>query len=432
MNRAHPPRARHRTAGAGVLAALLAAALLLAACSSPGRGSDVHYDDVDIDTVTAPASSARAARIYLDAGEGTADGEPLVVGWINDDPAWDASLLAAVRLVNLELDGVNGRPVDITACRRGEDGDRCAARIAEEGPALFLIGRTDTAYDDLRATMADTPAVGVESDDPRAWADPHTRFYNLNTPGVLRAASIWAGGQGYGKALVLAPNREALDATLGGLGPVRVAHLVLPPDEAVGAQDRIARAISDLAGRDGTGRIVVINALDQDGCVSLARAVADPEPSWGDVDVVTTGNCAGKRVHSELGDWPPEWYHVGSGPNLQNYELEPQVRVYRDRLVHYAGPDADWTAANTLPFGTLLTALRIIAPTVAPTGTPQPGTVDEALSDYRGPGYMGMPSHRCGYDPERPALCVDLARIYLYTGQRDWRNLSGDPFPVHP
>lgn len=403
--------------------------VLLSSCVQAPNDADVRYEDAPLEAANSPAPSADAARTYLEAGDGPADAEPIFVGWLNEDPAWDASLKAALSLVNLELGGADGRPITVLACANGRAERRCAERMAGERPFFVLIGRTQTPHDELRAGLTTTPAVGIESDDPSAWTDTHTSFFTLNTPGVLRAASTWAGKQGYEKVLVLTPIPEALDGTLTGLGDADVSTLVLRPGRSRDADDRIERALTGLAGEHG--RIAVLNALDQDGCISLARALAR-EPRWSDVDVITTGNCAGHKVHDALGDWPPRWYHVGSGPNLQAYELDSQAHVYRDRLGRYTGEDADWTAANSLPFATFLTALRAVTPLLKQSASPDHAAVHEALTGYTGPGYMGMPTHRCGYDKTRPALCVHLSRIYRYAGQRDWRNVSGEPSTILP
>lgn len=424
-------RAQQRAIGSFVAATLT----LLAACADDGRDAETGlvYEDVEIDTITAPPASARGAQEYLQSGEGVAEGEPLRIAWLNESHDWNVSLRAATELVNRELDGVRGRPIEILSCGTAEPILQCAERVKDLEPVLALIGKTDTRHRHLRQALADIPAVTVEPEDPEAWNDPFTHHFTLGSVGVLRAAATWAAAlppeKSHNSILVLAPYAEALEGTLDELEGTPVSALVLAGDEARNAEGVIADALERL-GAKPDGRTLIVNALEQDGCVSLARAV-DPrvaDPAWGDIEVVTTGACAGKKVHDELGDWPPEWYHVGAGPDLQTYELDPQVRVYRDRITRYGGPSADWTATNSLPFAALLTILRILTPILADTTETTHDDVNEAIASYTGPGYMGMPEHRCGFDPARTSLCVRHARMFLYTGQRDWRNIVGEPF----
>jgi hypothetical protein len=412
--------------------------LFTSACGNEGLTSereDVAYEDVDIDSITAPPSSARGARDFLQSGEGIADGEPLYIAWLNENPDWDVSLRAASELVNRELNGVNGRPIEILSCENGADLQTCAEHISELAPVITLIGETATAHETIRKALGNTPAIGVDPKDPQSWNDPLTHHFALGTTGVLRAAATWAATrpaeETYDAMLILAPYDQALEGTLDALKTAQVDTLILGEEAARDAENTIAAALDNL-GDAPKRRTLVVNSLGQNGCVSLARTV-DPRvasPSWGTIDVITTGACAGKQVHDELGDWPPNWYHVGAGPDLQIYELDPQVRVYRDRITRYGKPDADWTAANSLPFATLLTALRIITPVVNDNPTPTGNDVNRAVASYTGPGFMGMPEHQCGFDSNRTSLCVRHARVFLYTGQRDWLNLVGEPFPL--
>lgn len=419
------------------MARLLAATVvtLLAACGTGGEDDTVAYDDVDIDTITAPKSSARGARDFLQSGEGTATGEPLRIAWLNENSDWDVSMRAAVELVNRELDGALGRPVELLTCVEGEPGPACGERLRRLSPILALIGETTAGHTEIRSALGVIPAIGVDPIDPQSWNDPLTRYFTLGATGVLRAAATWARAlpttEKYAAVLVLAPNEEALEGTLEELDGTPIQTLVLPAADAADGADAIAAALDNL-GAEPTRRTLVVNALGQDGCISLARTVDTrvADPTWGDVDVITTGVCAGRKVHAALGDWPPNWYHVGAGPDLEIYELDPQVRVYRDRITRYGKPDADWTAANSLPFATLLTALRIVTPVLRAHTTPTNAHVSDAIASYNGPAYMGMPEHRCGFEPERVSLCARHARVFLYTGQRDWRNLVGEPFPV--
>lgn len=436
MNAVRTPGRRHteRRRG-GKLPLLVLVSLFLTSACTGGQDprDDVSYEDVEIETITAPPASARGAREYLQGGEGPAEGQPLRIAWINGDPDWDVSMRAAVTLVNVELAGVNGRPIELLTCDDDANLPACASRLASAQPALALLGTPSGAHSLLRDALGDIPAIGVEPEDPRSWRDPLTHYFTLGTIGVLRAATTWASTQQYDALLVLAPYPEAFDGTVGTRDDTRRRTLILESGRSRDAEEFIASALDALA-KDTSGSILVVNLLDQDGCVSLARTV-DPavvNPAWGDVDVMTTGTCAGKQVHDELGDWPPEWYHVGGGTDLQIYELDQQVRVYRDRITRYGNPDADWTGDNSLPFGTLLTAVRVITDSTPATGNPSSGTLNDAIRNYQGPAFMGMPEHHCGSDPDRPALCSHHARVFFYTGQRDWRNIVGEPFHILP
>lgn len=416
-------------------AALVGLLLVVSGCSTPaGTGPAVTYDDVDIDTVTAPAADADGARDFLGSGTGPAQGDPLLIGWINEDQGWDVSFRAAAEMLNRELDGISGRPIEIVACGDDEDTATCSDRIGSAEPLLVIIGDTRTPHTRIREGIAGIPALGVEPDDPGSWTDELTRYFTLGVPGTLRAAATWAAPRGYTGVLVLVTNEESLTRTLSDFDEAAIptSTLVLTDESARDAENRIAEQLDRIADGAPDQRLLVVNTLDGDGCVSLARAVdvRVANPSWGQVDVVTTGNCASKTVHKALGDWPPGWYHVGAGPDLELYAIDPQVRVYRDRITRYGGEDADWSGANTLPFTTLVNAARMLAPLLEDGRSPAPYDVVTTLGTYTGPGFMGMPAHECGADPKRPSLCTHQARVFVYNGKRGWANIVGDPFDI--
>lgn len=395
--------------------------MLVAGCAPQERGG--LYDDVDINRVTPLPSDADGARIFLGSQTTTVSGSPVRIGWVNDDEGFDAAFHAAAELVNVELGGVAGRPLETAECADGETGIACSERLAAEGVPVVVLGRTSTPHTAIRQALGDTPALGIDTTDPAAWVDDLTTFLVLGNPTLMRAGVLWAERSGHQEVHVLSPDATSAEGLQGNRPADVTVHVVENPAEELGAVlDRVLEL--------GSGRVAIVNGLGEEGCIALARALSARTDS-GRAEVFTGGVCADREVHEELGDWPPGWFLIASGPDLERYERDEQVQTYRDRLERYAGAGSDWTGANSLAFAAVLNVVRLVSPGVG-AEDPLPRTqVETLLRSYDGPAYMGMPSHRCGSDPLRPSLCVDLVRVFRYTGQRTWQNLSGDPFSVN-
>jgi ABC-type branched-subunit amino acid transport system substrate-binding protein len=157
---------------------------------------------------------------------------------------------------------------------------------------------------------------------------------------------------------------------------------------------------------------VVLTVADEFACVGLARALT--EMSYQPRAVVSSSTCTARHVHDKLGDWPPEWFYIAGGPDLETYDSNPHAQLYRDRVRRYGGEDADWTYRAALAFAAVMNASRILTH----------GEEAGDFNGYTGPIFMGVESYHCGKLPDWPGFCQHQARIMRYLSQRGWENVT--------
>lgn len=420
-------------------ALLLAAATWLTACSAPATPAS----DIDLSSVVPPTASIDAGVLFTGGTLGAASGTPLRVGWLDVGNGLDSgsantqAVVAAVTMVNTELNGVGGRPIELVTCADQQLRACSAALAADPRISMVITGNVGDFGIDLRESLGDLPRVGVIATQDDEYSDPLSAFFVLGTPGILRAAATWLTtdrptGTTVEHVTILVTTRDAAAADRyagerlerNGIEVNVVVVADVLPDEGYVLRD-IRTAVDALGPKSA-----VINMLGPTGCIALAETLRAASK---DVLVVTSGLCSTKSVHDKLGDWTPGWVHIAGGPDLELYDQDPQAALYRDRLRLYAGPEADWTGHSSLSFAAVLNVVRILSELVADSGDNtlrDRSRVAQALLDYRGPLFTGAGNANCGLDQQRPALCQHQARAYRYDSRRHWVNVTGKPLLV--
>ena len=100
-----------------IAAIAISMGVIAAGCSSDS--SSTSGTDGSSDTTVATATSNEWALAYTGGTEGEATGEPVRVGYVNQEslfPEATIGLMAAVDYTNKELSGFGGRPVEIVKC----------------------------------------------------------------------------------------------------------------------------------------------------------------------------------------------------------------------------------------------------------------------------------------------------------------------------
>ena len=420
-------------------ALLLAAATWLTACSAPATPAS----DIDLSSVVPPAASIDAGVLFTGGTLGAASGTPLRVGWLDSDNGLDSgsantqAVAAAVTMVNTELNGVGGRPIELVTCADQQLRACSAALAADPRISMVITGNVGDFGIDLRESLGDLPRVGVIATQDDEYSDPLSAFFVLGTPGILRAAATWLTtdrptGTTVEHVTILVTPRDAAAADRyagerlerNGIEVNVVVVADVLPDEGYVLRD-VRTAVDALGPKSA-----IINMLGPTGCIALAETL---RAAGKDVLVVTSGLCSTKSVHDKLGDWTPGWVHIAGGPDLELYDQDPQAALYRDRLRLYAGPEADWTGHSSLSFAAVLNVVRILSELVADSGDNtlrDRSRIAQALLDYRGPLFTGAGNANCGLDQQRPALCQHQARAYRYDSRRHWVNVTGKPLLV--
>jgi branched-chain amino acid transport system substrate-binding protein len=416
---------------------LVAAATWLTACSTAATPA-TPPPDTDLSSVIPPTAAIDAGALFTGGTLGTASGSPLRVGWVDIDNGSNSTantqaVTAAVTMVNTELNGVGGRPIELVTCARQQQLRACSAALAADPQiAVVITGNVGEFGAGLRENLGDLPRVGVIATQDDEYRDPLNAFFVLGTPGILRAAVTWLiAGSPTGTTvehvtILVTPRDSDVAGTYAGerLKRVGIEVSVVVVDDVLPGERvlRDVRTAVDALDPESA----VVNMLGPTGCVALAEAL---RAAGKDVLVVTSGLCSSKSVHDKLGDWTPGWIHIAGGPDLARYDQDPQAALYRDRLRLYAGPEADWTGHSSLSFAAVLNVVRILSGLAADRGDislSDRGLVARALSSYQGPLFTGAGTANCGLDQQRPALCQHQARAYRYESGRHWVDVTGE------
>lgn len=130
-----------------IAAIAISMGIIGAGCSSDS--SSPSGTDGSSDTTVATETSNEWALAYTGATEGEATGEPVRIGYVNQEslfPEATIGLMAAVDYTNKELSGFGGRPVEIVKCDVAveEDGQKCGTQFANDPTVSVVLTGTLT------------------------------------------------------------------------------------------------------------------------------------------------------------------------------------------------------------------------------------------------------------------------------------------------
>jgi ABC-type branched-subunit amino acid transport system substrate-binding protein len=423
-------RYRHRAIAVVVLTATLAG------CGSAAQTPQETAPDVDLATVRPPEVDAQAAMAFLGttgtgpAGVVTQD-DPFTIGLINQShgagsaPNTIQGATAAATALNEELGGMRGRAITLQVCETGsgESERDCAEQLRNAKVDLVITGYTPVDPEGMVAGLGDTPVTGV---DPRSLAEeqnPFAAYYVLGRRGILETAATWVARNTNGPVLLVLDRSsgepQLIEQATRALhtGGRQVERLVLD------AADSDASTAAAETAMKGAGAIVVNTGAD--GCITVAEAFVRLRSQ---ATVVTHGACSQRQVHDTLGDWSNNWIHVAGGPDLENYDQDPEAGYYRWRF-ETLYPDGDWTGWSSLAFS----AVMNVAKAVNSARSTDPQEIVRSLQELSGNGYASQGAMSCGYRTRQPALCLHDARLYIYDGKRHWLPEPRDPrVRLHP
>src|SRR5688500_3106916 len=153
---------RRFVTGPAVIA--LSASLALTACNSDGTDGSGSGGAPNASPSTALSSSALATFTqYTGSTAGRATQAPIRVGFVNTEtgpgafPEYTIAITAAVRLLNEQLGGVKGRPLELDLCHPQDaaHAEQCAQRFAAD-PAMVgvLHGAVDSDTTAFHRTLS--------------------------------------------------------------------------------------------------------------------------------------------------------------------------------------------------------------------------------------------------------------------------------------
>lgn len=441
--RRHP--ANRRFGGLARLAVpFVAAALVLGACSEeePADGSDTTAEDPGGDSETS-MSVDEATEWFIDYTGGTAgaaEGEPYRIGFAHSTesfPEGDQAADAAIELINSELGGVGGRPLELVKCDIAvpEDGAKCGAQFANDDEidlvvsGLVLAGNSDL-YAALPGEAAALMATPLDASD---YTNPNAVSYNTGALGAGMGGAMFVNQDlepetaalvvtddvaGRGGAAVLAPiNEEA---------GVDVQQVFVPPT-ATSAE--IAAALQ--AAGAATADVVTLGLFEQ-GCISAYDALKSLglEPT-----VVTTSVCTGNAMQEHLqqageGDAPDGWYFVGG--SLLVEELPEGAEAYVTMAEEVGLGEVAESVAAPIVFSAIMNAAKHVNSVGVDDASFE--TLDEAVRGFTGPDMLQTGPIECGIPPY-VAVCANEISVSRYV-DGEWEAVrsapGGNPVDITP
>lgn len=362
---------------------------------------------------------------------GRATGRPLVVGMINQEEAPNGSFPeirrdaeAAIRYVNEELGGVDGRPLQLESCATAgtpESSQACATRLRARNPVAVLGGIDFFAGSSLPVfESAKIPYVGMTP--------------ALGDELASRYAFLLAGGL----AADLLAQTEYITATLGAK-KVGVVHLDLPGLQ--GAAVLAARAILEKKGV--TDLRIVSEKGDAADFVPAVRSATrnDPDvllavfPAQGCTRVLQAAQslriraplflpsaCAAKQVFDAAGS-AANGVSFASGLVPYTESSNPEVATYLEKLRQYGPDGADPSVLSQAGFSLVMNLHRLLTDVDGElTGE---SLTNKLRSTKDQPSFMGHP-YTCDMRqmPLLPAVCSGSVRLLRYEGGGRFSNVT--------
>jgi branched-chain amino acid transport system substrate-binding protein len=350
-----------------------------------------------------------------------ADGEPIKVGLINQEdvpigsfPEVRLGALAAAELINQELGGIDGRPLEIVPCIANfsiEGSQKCAQDLVQAGVVAVLGGLDVTSNGSIPVLEQNgIPYVGgipVNYDEMRS---PISFQFSGGSPGAMTAFASHAADTGAERVSVVYADygpikAAALDYGVGLLESMGVSDVVEVP-YPITATDMLPILTQAAAGDPDA---ILMFAADA-ACVRTMETAADLDL---EADIYLVGSCAAPAILQEAGEAAEGIIFSIEGP------IEPTDEVvdgpfYVAASERYGTDGFDPQSAGTVSFRSTMNLYAVLREIGGDDVSS--ATIIERLQAARDvPSYDGHP-YTCDGEqiPALPALCAPqqvLARV---------------------
>lgn len=342
------------------------------------------------------------------------DAEPVVLGMINQEntaggsfPEVRLAVEAGVDLINEELGGVDGRPVELVTCIAEfsvESSQACAQEMVSAG-AVAVVGGIDVFTSGSIPVLEDNgiPYVGgipVGSAETTsesafifsggsagamaAFADHVANDLGAETASVAYADfdAIETAAVDYGVALLEAQGVEVTEVEFGVL---TTDFLPVVTQAAEGDPDAIMFAAADSA------------------CAPIMRTLDDLEV---DAQLYLVGACVAPEIIDEVGEEAAEGT-IFNVEGLLDLDDEPVAQADTDLYIQAVERygDFDWAGAGTVSFRGLMNLYNVLEELGADDISPE--SITAALRAAEGEPSFNGHAYTCDGEqiPALPALC---------------------------
>jgi branched-chain amino acid transport system substrate-binding protein len=404
------------------IGALALAAVVATGCSEPEPEATDTTDGTDTSTGTDPGSRADACPDLLAcAREGTladpvpdeptaADGEPIVLGMINQDntpagsfPELSGAVQAGVEWINEEMGGIDGRPVEVQVCNTEfspEGSTACAQRFVELGVPV-VVGGIDV-FGNAIDTLEDN---GI----PYVGGIPVSTQSSISPVSFQWSGGTWGATVAFAEHAITEVEAERVSILYGEFGSIaesgQYGREVL---EAAGVEVQLVPY--PILATDLAAPLEAAAATDPDAVIVLAADTGCRPAFEGlaalDLDVTAyfVGACAAPTIIDALDPEVTE----GAGFNVEgpvDPEIpQPDFDLYFGVVERY-GDGLDPVGAGTVSFRSFMN-LYVVLRELGADGIAPDAIIDALREKEDEPSFMGHPYTCDGSDfPDLPALC---------------------------
>jgi branched-chain amino acid transport system substrate-binding protein len=419
-------------------AALLGCVLVASSCSSSAKSTSTGGNGNNGSTTTVNTNDPSLnqwAQQYTGAKLQKATGAPYVIGYVNDDTLFPEATIgvdAAVAYANAELNGADGRVIQVKKCEAvtAADGAKCGAQMANDPSInLVLTGTLLSGNSDLYNALNGKKAVIVGNGvTPADFVTPAGEAFVAGATGVLAGMAKFAVDQFHPKTVaILANDNDAGHAGVTVLmKPIfdkagATVKAVYVPNEANGTQVQSAMQAVGAGSAD-----VFESILTLQSCIGMYDAIKalNIHPT-----VVTTGLCFGTPMSDHLkqvgdsGDYPDGWYFGGYGysyylpkntPGMQ----ESGMNTYLAKVHQYGKPapgakTLEYSGFSGPMFANVLTAIKFINELGVANATVK--ALDGKIRSFKGPMMLQVGALKCNVPPYVSVCGVEMG-IQQYKG----------------
>lgn len=398
------------------VAVALAAGLIVTGCgSSDDDSSSSGGGDTEPSSTVAPDTDTSA----IPEATGPADDslDPLVIGMINMDegtpsyPDVSVGVDAAVELVNAELGGIQGRPVEVRHCNVGSDqatNQACAQEFANDDDVALVINGyvfgSSFVYPILEAAdvpvLIQTPLTDADFQATNGWA-----FQGGNAGGTAGTAAYAASFLDAENVVILGADNDALRSavdTIEGLPAMEGVEV-----STTYIADTAADVTADVQASGAADADAVLALVNAAQCVQVAQTLTDLGV---EAPVVSTSTCAVPSTLEESPELFEGWTIVGSGlPPLLADGASAELDYYHETYPEYGAEESMDSFLTLGGFGAMLTAWRI--------GNELPESLSrtdwaDGLAGFTGPYFGGQDELSCPGE-HFPAVCNNEVRAFV-------------------
>lgn len=358
--------------------------------------------------------------------------EPIYIGNANHEtgpgalPDLTTYLVGAVDLINTELGGINGRPIEVITCdvNSPETGLSCAQDFANDDSILAVVQNSISRGGDAFHSIMDTSGIPIVSALPQSPADgaaPNSYYTASGSFAAVGAISALVRETFDGQSIAMVfPDGDPISANVAGLLGDRLGAAGIEIKQATFSASETDPTAALLAAGVADADVILPAVATPTACLAVAKAL---DALAIDTPVISLASCTSNVVSDALGDLP-EWTYLYSFTNPDAPTSDDisaaQVAAYQEWW-----EQLDVATVGVIGLQSGLTLQRHILAGGADEATRE--SVATAAKAWTGPIFLGPETVAYGGKPFAGLPTLAAVRAYTYAGDDSWSaELDGD------